>query len=616
MEKTILIISLFSWVSNFSQIVTKVDPVTKDVENFESISKWSDGSDMNDKKIDNKMYYKIDGKYYKKVYYSQNTPQLFQAKGDGAYNKKGDTHALEKGSDDNQALDKFLSSRKKTNTTGSHFGGSSLYFPYSVYKTSGAYTIDDHYTTLIGDGSGASIVHSINNNKNIEVPVFTFSRKQAGDAFDALLTGGGIKDLSLITDNSSVRNYAMLLDYTEYMKFSDIDFVGFGKSAVKGNFWESSFTNIKFEGCGTLQEVGSDGNPLTGVIDSESGTNNKYKDASNNTLFTKITFSSCAGTLLKFTSARNTTVNMNINGLYAETYPGNTEKADELPLIYSKQAKNNSITNGFITVNNTGKERNGTVIKLDQASDLSLSSLNISLNPIEGYLKRSIRRLRSFAYIANTSTLSLSNITISDATDSVGYGISSVPPFFEGEGSVNFNLLKVQILDSKFGGTRRITNIFDRKLRATGSLLLQPYDTNGAVASLQKNITFSDGRITLMSDRIPDNIETWEIGDKIAYKDVTKEGNLGKVVTSPGTTGKLENVFGNIDKNSVELTVTKPQNLLIGDWIEIEGVEGYNRIAKINGNKIILEQKSQKTIKDAKIIFHMPEWKKYGCIEK
>lgn len=606
---------LFNYILCFSQIMTKVNSVTNEIENFEAVSKMDDDSDINDQKVDSRIYYKINGKYYKKVYYSHLTPQLFGAKGNGTYRKIGDTRALEKGSDDNEAIEKFLSIRKRTNFTGSHLGGSSLYFPYSVYKTSGAYIIDDHYTSLIGDGNGASIIHAVNSDKNIDTPLFTFGRKQSDQAFDALLTGGGIKDISLITDNFSIRNYALLLDYVEYMKFRDIDFIGFGKSAIKGVFWEGSFTNIKFEGCGTLQQADNNGNPLTGIIDSESGTDNKHKDASNNTLFTKLTFSSCAGTLLKFTSEKNSTVNMNINGIYAETYQGNSEKADDLPLIYSKQSKNNSIINGFITVNNTGKERNGTVIKLEELSDLTISTINISLNPIEGYLKRSIRRLRSFAYIANTSVLSMSNITIADPTDSVGYGITSVPPFFEGDGKIYFDLLKIQILDSKYGGTRRLTNIFDRKLKATGNLLLQPFDINGAVTSLYIDVIFTNGRITIISDKIPDNFDTWEIGDRIEFKYATKEGNLGKIVTSSGTTGQLRSIYGSAEKDSKELIVNNSQNLLVGDWIEIDGVEGYNRIAEIKDNKVILEQKNQKLVKNAKISFHKPIWRNYGCVE-
>ena len=141
------------------------------------------------------------------------------------------------------------------------------------------------------------------------------------------------------------------------MNFEDIIIHGFGKSAFKGSFWEGYFNNVKLEAVGSLQEADSNGIPITGVIDTDSGSNNQYRDASNNTLFNKLTFSGCGGTHLKLVSFKNTTVNFNINGIYTETYFEDLGKSDNLPLIYMNKARNCTITNGFFTINPTGVTR-------------------------------------------------------------------------------------------------------------------------------------------------------------------------------------------------------------------------------------------------------------------
>ena len=67
----------------------------------------------------------------------------------------------------------------------------------------------------------------------------------------------------------------------------------------------------------------------------------------------------------------------------------------------------------------------------------------------------------------------------------------------------------------KSGGTRRITNIINRKLKANGNIIVIPSDKNGETLSLKQIINFNDGKITLYSATVPNSFETWENGDKL-----------------------------------------------------------------------------------------------------
>lgn len=516
--KTAVLFLLFFSVSAYAQTITIADKNTKQINSYREVITFHDGTPMNDQKLDNNIYIKHNGKYYRKNISSENTPMNYGAKGNGSYKSKGDINQLEKGEDDLQSIDQFIKSRKKTADVGSHLGGSSLYFPYSVYKVKNSYLINDHYTEIYGDGAGASIIHALSDGKNTEVPLFTFKKGTEGsNSWDGLLSGGGLKNIQLKTDNSSNQNTALLLDYVEFMKFEDVNFSGFGKSAIKGSFWEGYFKNLKFEDCGTMQLADKNGNPLNGIIDTDSDSNSKFRDASNNSLFEKLTFSSCSGTLLKFTTVKNTTVNLNVSGIYAESYHGDLGKADELPFVYMIRSKNCTINNGFITVNTSKVKRRATVFKLDEGSDLAVSNLNVSLNPESTFLDKSVQRLRSFGNINGSSKLSFSNITIGDPTDSVGFEEDSTPPFFEGNGTLNFNLLTVHTLNYNNGGTRRITNLFDRALEASGDVLFQVFDQNGNVKQLQKKVRFDNGKVSLSGNEVPATPETWVKGDKIIY---------------------------------------------------------------------------------------------------
>lgn len=600
-------------VSAYSQTITITDKNTKQINSYREVTTYYDGTKMTDQKLDNKIYIKLNGKFYRKNISTENTPMNYGAKGNATYRSNGDINQLEKGDDDSQSIDQFIKSRKKTADMGSHLGGSSLYFPYSIYKVKNAYLIDDHYTEITGEGAGASVIHALSDGKNSDIPIFTFKKGiETSNTWDALLSGGGFKNIQFKTDNSAIRNTAVLLDYVEFMKFEDVNFSGFGNSAIKGNFWEGYFKNLKFEGCGTMQKADKSGNPLNGIIDTDSDSKSKFRDASNNSLFEKLTFSSCTGTLLKFTTVKNTAVNLNVNGLYAESYPGDLGKADELPFVYMIRAKNCSINNGFITVNTSRVKRNATIFKLDEGSDLSVSNLNITLNPEKTFLDRSVQRLRTFGIINASSKLSLSSVTIGDPTDSVGFEENSTPPFFEGNGTLNFNLVTIQTLSYNNGGTRRITNIFDRSLEATGNVLFQLFDQNGSVKQLQKKITFENGKIYLSANEIPLTPETWMTGDRILY-DAPKGCSLGQICVTAGTSGQLNNVKGSADKGSKTISLNNSKGLLNGDWISYGSNKEYNRISNISGNTLTLQQPVGQKLSNSSIGFHAPAWKEFGC---
>uniref|UniRef100_UPI002F921CEF hypothetical protein n=1 Tax=Kaistella sp. TaxID=2782235 RepID=UPI002F921CEF len=394
-----------------------------------------------------------------------------------------------------------------------------------------------------------------------------------------------------------------------------LGFRNLGKSALKGNFWESYFSNVKIESSGQNQTGSENGIPDTGIIDFSYATENPYLDASNNSYFNKITFSSCTGTLIKLAAAANTTVNINFNGLYAETYPGNTGKPEELPLIYSINSQNNSISHGFITVNSSGTERNGLALLLDGNSSLSVSNFSFNMNPVEGFLKRSVRRLNSFGRISYGSTLSLNSVNFEDPTDSVGFGTSSTEPLLYGKGKLLMNLVQFHVLDINSGGTRRMTNLIDRNLKATGSLLVIPYDKNGKVQSLQKSLQFNDGKITFFYSSVPATVDTWEKGDRIQYSEPVNRA-LGLVCTESGTTGTSRKIMVSGRKGEKSVRALSTEDLLVGDWIVFAGIEGYNRISAIRNKEILLEQPLPKNLSNAPLSFKPPVWETFQTIIK
>ncbi|MDF0718813.1 hypothetical protein P0M11_02255 [Kaistella sp. PBT33-4] len=590
-----------------AQIITVVDPKTRLVQNYEEIKVLSGGRPVSSAAVDGKVIIEKDGRFYRIVNFSAVSPKDFGAKGDAMYRLEGDINALRSGTDDTEAIGRFLGTRNISAPTGSHLYGTALYFPYSVYRTSGAYIISDHYTKIYGDGPGISIIHA-NAGQNREEPLFFFGRKPTVNAWDSLLSGGGLSNLQINTDNSSIRSNAVVLDYVEYMSFQDLYFSGFGKSAIKGSFWEGYFRNIKFENCGTMQTSNNLGLPLSGVIDSESETSNPYSDASNNSLFEKLTFSSCAGTLLKLTAAKNTTVNMNFNGLYIESYYEDAGPVNDLPMIYTRNAKSVTINNGFITVNSTGIVRKGLAVYVDDNSSLSLSNFALTLNPVDGYTKRSVKRLDSFIRIDVGSVLSLHTVKFADPTDSVGFGLDSVPALIRGEGKLMMNLITFDILASHRGGTRRLTNLIDRRLQATGLVLVTPFDHKGEVPLLRTTLQYTEGKISVLADEIPASVETWDNGDHIKFI-TPKNETVGMVCTEPGTSGTLMNVVGSGRKNEKTLTVNSVAGLLVGDWIRVGDDSNYNRISGITGKKISLEQPLNFTVSEVKTSYKAPVWK-------
>lgn len=590
----------------YGQNISVVDPVSKKVLTYEEIDILPNGEKVTSKNVDGSFIIERNQKFYKAVNYSSISPKNYGAKGNGVYYNSGDMNALKSGNDDTQPLADFFKNRQKTPVYGSHMGGSSLYLPSSIYLSTGSYTIDDHYTKIFGDGPGATIIHAVAA-KNENAPVFFYGRKPVGNAWDSLLTGGGITNMQINSENARIRNFGIILDFTEYMNFENLSFRNIGKSAVKGNFWESYFNNIKIESSGQNQKSTEAGAPETGIIDFAYPTANPHRDASNNSYFNKITFSSCTGTLIKLAATANTTVNINFNGLYAETYPGNTGKPEELPLIYSINSQNNSISNGFMTVNSSGIQRNGLAVLLDGNSSLSVSNFSFNMNPLEGYIKRSVRRLSAFGQISFGSTLSLNSVNFEDPTDSVGFGMDSTVPLLYGTGKLLMNLVQFHVLDLNSGGTRRMTNLIDRHLKSTGSALVIPYDRNGKVQSLQKSLQFNDGKITFFNNSVPATVDTWEKGDRIQYREPNK-GVLGLVCTEPGTSGISKKIMVSGKKGEKSVRALSTENLLTGDWIVFAGSEGYNRISAIRNNEILLEQPLPKNLNNALLSFKPPVW--------
>ncbi|UFK97123.1 hypothetical protein [Kaistella faecalis] len=597
-----------------SQTISLVDPISKKVLTYEEIAILPNGQKVTVKDADGSFIIQLNQKFYKTVNYTSITPKNYGAKGDGVYSNSGDMNALKSGSDDTQPLSDFFKNRQKTSAFGSHMGGNSLYIPSSVYRSNGSYVIDDHFTKIFGDGPGATIIHAIAD-KNENAPVFLYGRKPVENAWDSLLTGGGISNLHINSENARIRNFGVVLDFTEYMNFENLSFRNIGKSAIKGNFWESYFSNIKVESSGQNQKAEENGVPETGIIDFAYSTKNPHRDASNNSYFNKITFSSCTGTLIKLSATSNTTVNINFNGLYAETYPGNTGLPEELPLVYSINSQNSSINSGFITVNSSGTQRNGLAFLLDGNSSLSVSNFSFNLNPVEGYLKRSVRRLSAFGRISFGSTITLNNVNFEDPTDSVGFGISSPKPLLYGTGKLLLNLVQFHILDINSGGTRRVTNLIDRTLKATGNVLVIPYDRNGKVQSLQKSLQFNEGKITLFADSAPTTVDAWEIGDKIQYSE-PNGGVVGLVCTEPGTSGTLKKITVSGKKGDKSVKSIFSGSLLVGDWIKFAGSDEYNRISTIRNNELLLEQPLAKNLSNAVLSFKPPVWETFQIIIK
>ncbi|MBK5275233.1 MAG: hypothetical protein JJE30_09310 [Desulfuromonadales bacterium] len=547
-------------------------------------------------------------------------PLSFGAKGDARYKTSGDGNALISGTDDTAALTLFLSDRKKTNSTGSHFGGSSLHLGSNVFKITGAFTINDHYTTVTGEGYGTSVIHALTSGGNIDTPVITFNKGATGDAWNDLLSGGGLKELTLKTDASSRRNTGLLLDYAEYMRFSDITIEGFGLSAIKAGLWESTFSDLKLFGIGANQTAVG-GVPVTGVIDFDSGVmTNPYRDASNNTLFSKITFSGCYGTHIKLDAHKNRTTNIHFNGFALETDPyaaADLGPVHELPFIYHHRAENSAITNGFATVHSTGLPHSAVFLKMVETggSTFGFSNFQFNMSPDLGVNKRAPRRMRSFASLDGPNTiLSLNNVTIWDPSDSIGYDVAGGrPALFEGTGQVTFNGLSIQTLRGKEGGLRRATNVFARSLKSTGIMTFVPITVTGADIGSTAFYKFNNGAITLFADAIPSIIDTWAVGDKIEYKTVGAGGYSGLICTQAGTSGTLAGVTGSVTSGGNTITVNDASKLLVGDWIRLSGGAAYNLIIGISGN-VLTVGREPNTVTNGALTFHPPIWKGFGAI--
>jgi len=553
-------------------------------------------------------------------------PQQYGAAGNGKYNTSGDSNGLQAGAtDDTTAITAWLAARKATNSTGGHEGGAGyLLLPSNVFWTTGAFTINDHYTTISGQGYGASMIHANVSGGNQATPVLTFQKSVTGNAWNDLLSGGGLQGLTLKTDNSSIRNIALNLEYVEKMRFRDLQIEGFGVSAIEYWGWEGYLENIHILAAGALQ-TNTSNLSNTGVIyfGPQDATNPNYTayGYADNTIVNGLDMSGCYGTWLYFNSYTGQTAGIQINRFTAETSPGTDAGGiDNVPIIYANKADVVGISDMQFQVNTTGVTRRGHWLRMDGAtSQFSIGPNSaVSMNPTSGITTRVTQRLSDFAFVNQSDAiLNLgTGFTLADKSDSIGYQeTGGEPPLFTGTGTVNFQGLRVQVLDSSLGSYRRATNVFARTLNATGDMHYESYITTGAY---HRYYRFDSGVVTYFSNSLPTALDHWVAGDKVQYgtNGVAPGGYSGMVCTQSGNTGTLSGVTGTTTgAPTYTITVNAASNLLVGDYVALAGGASVNIISAINGNTLTVQLSEPNNVTNGSLSFFAPIWKGYGAIQ-
>ncbi len=143
------------------QNISILDENTSEKFNFQAVEFWHDGSKMNDDKIDNVIYLKNNGLYYKRIFQGKVNVKWFGAKGD---NKTNDTEDFRK------ALE-FL---KKSRTP-------SQLRPYILFVPRGDYIVDqvvwdyDGFQ-MEGEGPFSTMFKFTNKMKNAEAGIYPLNK--------------------------------------------------------------------------------------------------------------------------------------------------------------------------------------------------------------------------------------------------------------------------------------------------------------------------------------------------------------------------------------------------------------------------------------------------------
>jgi hypothetical protein len=405
----------------------------------------------------------------------------FGAIGNGVYNTSGDLNALASGTYNDNALNTVFS--RQADGGVSKQGGVELTLPVGAYRTHarlGGFNISSHNNILRGQGVGNTILH-FERSSDLNESAITFG-KSSGDADTRLLRGGGLSGLTLKSDNGHIINDGLVIDYAEYQTYENLNIEGFYRSAIKMGLWESRFNNITIRATGAGQTA-TNGVPDYGVIDFDShSSSNPYRDACNNTTFDKITLSGLYGTHIRASTIANTIVNIKINGLYDETYHGDGGGVDTLPIYYFNAVRKFDINGGFLTVNETGvnRDRYAVVISNDTRNE-KVTFTNFSFNqnistPTPIYAQNATRDLKSFFYLSGANArLVLNNCTIFDPSGSVGKGLTT-RYLIDGTDSsqVQLNDVVFEVKD----GVWNLSNLINPKINAKGKITIRYYNDN------------------------------------------------------------------------------------------------------------------------------------------
>lgn len=567
------------------------------------------------------------GRWFRSFSDSPNV-KWFGAKQDGTYATSGNTENLFSGSDDTTALVNWNASAKATNSTGSHYGGSSLNLPFGVSEMNGNFIVNQHYTFIRGQGYGASIIHGkVSGNQS--TPELTWLKGITGVVYNDLTSGGGLSDASIRTEQTNPRDYGVRVDFAEYQTFDNDRFENFGKAALLLGLYEGSFKNTEIYLCGVNQTSGGitptvGSTPDCGDITFDSlDVSNTNRSNANNTFFDRITFSGCFGTWIDFNaftggSSGGTTTGIFMDGVYGENNPAGTDGGgvDELPIIYVNHGDLLSMANTQITMNTTGVTRQTPFIRMDEigGSHLELVNFNLQINPTSGIGVRLAQRLGCIAFLNGANTdLTIETGMIYDVSDSVGYAsVGGRQPLFIGTGSVHPYALSIYYYSA---GTQRGTNVFGKTLNVNGDMEFVPYvNPTGANNAAATHYKFNNGQVTLIANALPTTNDRWMVGDKVEYPSSGVSGGyLGQVCVQAGNTGTLSGVTGTVVSAPTHtITVNSAANLLPGDTITLTGGLASNVIASISGNVLTMVSSETSNLGSVACQFVPAVWQNYG----
>ena len=136
-------------------------------------------------------------------------------------------------------------------------GGINLLLEARTYRTKTSqkgFLIEGHNNFVSGQGIGTTTLHFESSKDTGEIGI-NYSLPSTNN--DHLLRGGGIRNMTLKTDNAHIINFGLKLNFVEYMSFSNLALENFFVSGLLGCFWESNFENLIFRYCGAGQKDSS-----------------------------------------------------------------------------------------------------------------------------------------------------------------------------------------------------------------------------------------------------------------------------------------------------------------------------------------------------------------------